>query len=109
MAGKKDCVWVSEYRGVAVSECASGQPSRARRHSLTPTLPHAFTFPSPPRTLPLPMFSPRRNLVLVLLAAAAVYLVGNGRVSLFDRDEPRFELLAKLRRIGHHASRDRFR
>jgi 4-amino-4-deoxy-L-arabinose transferase-like glycosyltransferase len=31
----------------------------------------------------------RVNLLLIILAAAAVYLVGNGRVPLWDRDEPR--------------------
>ena len=38
------------------------------------------------------MFSPppRRLLVAVILTAAGLYLVGNARVSLWDRDEPRY-------------------
>jgi 4-amino-4-deoxy-L-arabinose transferase-like glycosyltransferase len=42
-------------------------------------------FPSPPRRraqAPL--------ILLLLFAAAALYLVGNGRVALWDRDEPRY-------------------
>jgi len=31
-----------------------------------------------------------RNLILVIVGALAVYLVGNGSVSLWDRDEPRY-------------------
>ena len=32
---------------------------------------------------------PRLSIILVILAAAAVYLIGNDRVPLWDRDEPR--------------------
>ncbi|HEY8748345.1 MAG TPA: glycosyltransferase family 39 protein [Tepidisphaeraceae bacterium] len=31
-----------------------------------------------------------RKVILLIIAAAGVYLVGNGRTSLFDRDEPRY-------------------
>lgn len=33
---------------------------------------------------------PARKFVFILLAAAALYLLGNARISLWDRDEPRF-------------------
>ena len=33
---------------------------------------------------------PRLLLALIILAAAGVYLVGNGAVALWDRDEPRY-------------------
>ena len=34
---------------------------------------------------------PHKALIaLTILAAAALYLLGNGRVSLWDRDEPRY-------------------
>src|SRR6185437_2838165 len=36
------------------------------------------------------MVSCTRRIILILLGAAAVYLAGNARVSLFDRDEPRY-------------------
>jgi len=36
------------------------------------------------------MSSARIRLALILAAAAAVYLFGNGRTQLFDRDEPRY-------------------
>jgi len=32
----------------------------------------------------------RLKTILIILAAFAVYLAGNGRVSLWDRDEPRY-------------------
>src|SRR6187399_1302108 len=31
-----------------------------------------------------------RNIIFVIVAAACVYLAGNGSVSLWDRDEPRY-------------------
>ncbi len=36
------------------------------------------------------MSRPQRYLILVIIAAAALYLVGNDRVGLWDRDEPRY-------------------
>src|SRR5688572_15743779 len=45
--------------------------------------------PPPPRDLLV------RQIVLVLLAAAALYLVGNDAVGLFDRDEPRYAQTSK--------------
>jgi 4-amino-4-deoxy-L-arabinose transferase-like glycosyltransferase len=37
----------------------------------------------------VPLATPR-NLVLIIVSAAAVYLIGNAGVSLWDRDEPRY-------------------
>src|SRR4051812_43561148 len=31
-----------------------------------------------------------RNITLIIVCAAALYLLGNGSVSLWDRDEPRY-------------------
>src|SRR5687768_6130071 len=45
--------------------------------------------PPPPRDLLV------RQIVLVLHAAAALYLVGNDAVGLFDRDEPRYAQTSK--------------
>ena len=36
-----------------------------------------------------------RNLVLIIVSAAIVYLIGNARVSLWDRDEPRYALTSR--------------
>jgi 4-amino-4-deoxy-L-arabinose transferase-like glycosyltransferase len=38
----------------------------------------------------MPPNSPTARIILLLLAAAALYLIGNDRVGLFDRDEPRY-------------------
>src|SRR3954470_3230443 len=37
----------------------------------------------------------RRNLLLVIFAAGALYLIGNERVGLWDRDEPRYAQTSK--------------
>ncbi|MDB5292897.1 MAG: arnT [Phycisphaerales bacterium] len=47
-------------------------------------------FPALRRTLPALMPASARRIVLLLLAIAAVYLAGNARMSLWDRDEPRY-------------------
>ena len=36
------------------------------------------------------MSAPQRYLIIVIIAAAALYLIGNDRVGLWDRDEPRY-------------------
>ncbi len=41
------------------------------------------------------MNQPRRLLILVIFAAAALYLVGNDSVGLWDRDEPRYAQTSK--------------
>src|SRR5437762_2722371 len=41
------------------------------------------------------MGSPRRYLILVIIAAGALYLIGNDRVGLWDRDEPRYAQTSK--------------
>jgi 4-amino-4-deoxy-L-arabinose transferase-like glycosyltransferase len=41
------------------------------------------------------MSSPQRSLILVIIAAAALYLIGNDRVGLWDRDEPRYAQTSK--------------
>src|SRR6266568_543814 len=41
------------------------------------------------------MSAPQRYLILVILAAAALYLIGNDRVGLWDRDEPRYAQTSK--------------
>src|SRR3954453_18518849 len=38
---------------------------------------------------------PQRYLILVIIAAAALYLIGNDRVGLWDRDEPRYAQTSK--------------
>src|SRR5438552_8640978 len=41
------------------------------------------------------MSAPQRYLILVIIAAAALYLIGNDRVGLWDRDEPRYAQTSK--------------
>src|ERR1041384_5238662 len=41
------------------------------------------------------MSLPQRYLVVVIIAAAALYLIGNDRVGLWDRDEPRYAQTSK--------------
>jgi 4-amino-4-deoxy-L-arabinose transferase-like glycosyltransferase len=41
------------------------------------------------------MAQPRRLLIFVIIAAAALYLVGNDTVGLWDRDEPRYAQTSK--------------
>jgi len=41
------------------------------------------------------MSSPQRYLIVVIIAAAALYLIGNDRVGLWDRDEPRYAQTSK--------------
>src|SRR5688500_15932045 len=41
------------------------------------------------------MNQPRRLLILVIIAAAALYLIGNDSVGLWDRDEPRYAQTSK--------------
>src|SRR5258706_2912141 len=41
------------------------------------------------------MSKPRRYLIFVILAAGVVYLLGNDRVGLWDRDEPRYAQTSK--------------
>jgi hypothetical protein len=38
----------------------------------------------------LSMSAPQRSLIVVIIAAAALYLIGNNQVGLWDRDEPRY-------------------
>src|SRR5215212_6256499 len=38
---------------------------------------------------------PQRSLIIVIIAAAALYLIGNDRVGLWDRDEPRYAQTSK--------------
>src|SRR5438105_7927492 len=38
---------------------------------------------------------PQRYLIIVIIAAAALYLVGNSAVGLWDRDEPRYAQTSK--------------
>src|SRR4051812_18493680 len=37
----------------------------------------------------------KRYLILVIIAAGALYLIGNDRVGLWDRDEPRYAQTSK--------------
>src|SRR5437762_969445 len=41
------------------------------------------------------MSAPQRYLILVIIAAGALYLIGNDRVGLWDRDEPRYAQTSK--------------
>jgi len=41
------------------------------------------------------MGNARRNLILIIIAAAGLYLIGNDRVGLWDRDEPRYAQTSK--------------
>src|SRR4051794_5816113 len=44
----------------------------------------------PPIRLPLSYPAMSKRLVVTILLCGALYLLGNGRVSLWDRDEPRY-------------------
>src|SRR2546429_5766691 len=41
------------------------------------------------------MSLPQRYLIIVIIAAAGLYLIGNDRVGLWDRDEPRYAQTSK--------------
>src|SRR5215204_3064972 len=41
------------------------------------------------------MGRPQRYLIVVIIAAAGLYLIGNERVRLWDRDEPRYAQTSK--------------
>src|SRR6267143_7220521 len=41
------------------------------------------------------MSKSRRNIILVIIAAGALYVIGNDRVGLWDRDEPRYAQTSK--------------
>src|SRR5688572_6730627 len=52
---------------------------------------------TPPRPSPPPILT---RLVLGLAGAAALYLVGNGSVGLWDRDEPRYAQTSRQMLLG---------
>jgi 4-amino-4-deoxy-L-arabinose transferase-like glycosyltransferase len=47
------------------------------------------------------MSPPQRYLIVVFIAAAALYLIGNDRVGLWDRDEPRYAQTSKQMLRSH--------
>lgn len=80
-----------------VSTSVDARPLRKRRNRLhfplrnKPRVPSALLRPRGSRTFrPAMSNRPRLLLALIILAAAGVYLVGNGSVALWDRDEPRY-------------------